>query len=66
MLPGADSDLFPGAEVEVVRPEKLDGVAVVDAQRIWSVVVVDSVSVVEESAVRFLFLANVILPGGRE
>ena len=64
VLSGArDARFFPGPKVKVMRPEKLDGIAVVDAQGIRSVIVVDSVSVVQKTAVRFLLLANVVLRG---
>ena len=58
---GGYSGFFPGTEVEVVSPKELYGVAVVDAQRVRSVVVVDAITVVKKPAVRFLFFPDVVL-----
>ena len=62
LLPGSgDARFLPGAEVKVRRPKELDDVIVVDAERVGSVVVVDSVSVVEKSTIRFLIFPDVVL-----
>ena len=53
--------LLPGSEIKVMGPKELDLVAVIDAQRVGRIVVVDSIPVVQETTVGSLLLTNIVL-----